>query len=168
MYANGFLEQKQRSPVSLATVVGLHATALAAVILFGTTTFQKAIERRLTVTNVIEPHIPPPDPPPPPQPDQEAPRQLDRPTIVQTDNPPVGPIPGPPTPPTTYHPPTTPTGPVVIADASPIIPRPVRRAAEVDPNYRDALQPPYPSNEERAQREGQVRVRITIGPNGRV
>ena len=39
MYANGFFEEKRRSPVSFAAVVGLHAVALDAVIMFGTTTF---------------------------------------------------------------------------------------------------------------------------------
>ncbi len=168
MYANGFLEQKKRSPVGLAVVVGLHATALGAVILFGTTTFQKEAERRLVVTNVIEPHIPPPDPPPPPRrPDEQAPTRLDQLTVTQTDHPPVGPIAGPVTPPTPWQPPA-PVGPVVTADATPYVPPPVRRAAEVDPRFRDALQPPYPRDQEALQRVGQVRVRITIGTDGRV
>ena len=44
----------------------------------------------------------------------------------------------------------------------------MRRAAEYDPRHADALQPPYPASEERAQRGGTVRVRVTIGTNGRV
>ena len=50
----------------------------------------------------------------------------------------------------------------------PRIPEPVRRDAQVDPRYRDALQPPYPRERERLQQEGRVRVRITIGTDGRV
>ncbi len=57
---------------------------------------------------------------------------------------------------------------IVLADARPVIPEPVRIAAEVDPRFRAALQPPYPPDRERAQDEGQVRVRITIGTDGRV
>ena len=169
MYANGFLDEKRRSPASLAAVIGLHGAALAAVIAFGTTTFQKDAEHRLIAINVIEPHIPPPDPPPPPRhPDEQAPRQVDRLTVTETEHPPVGPIAGPVTPPTPWQPPA-PTGPrIVIADATPVVPPPVRRAAQVDPNYRDALQPPYPRDMETAGRNGSVRVRITIGTDGRV
>ena len=166
MYATGFLEQKKRSPVSLAAVIGLHAAALGAVILYGTTTFQKAAERRLTAINITEPQIPPEVTPPPPRP--EAPRQLSTPTVT----PPVLSLPSnlsaQVTPTTIYQPPLTPPAPIIVADATPVIPPPVRRAAQVDPNFRAALQPPYPAIEERAQREGQVRVRITIDANGRV
>ena len=41
MYANGFFEEQRRSPASLATVIGLHAAAFGALILFGTTTFTR-------------------------------------------------------------------------------------------------------------------------------
>jgi len=72
------------------------------------------------------------------------------------------------TPPTPYQPPAPP-GPIRYAElTTPRIPDPVRHAAEVDPRYRDALQPPYPREMEAAQREGSVRVRITIGTDGRV
>jgi periplasmic protein TonB len=47
-------------------------------------------------------------------------------------------------------------------------PPPFRRAAEFDPRYARSLQPPYPAIERRAEREGTVRVRVTIGPDGRV
>src|SRR5437870_71233 len=109
MYANGFLEEKRRSPASLVAVIGLHGAALAAVIAFGTTTFQKDAEHRLIAINVIEPHIPPPDPPPPPRhPDEQAPRQVDRLTVTETEHPQVGPTAGPVTPPIEYHPPAPP------------------------------------------------------------
>ena len=45
-------------------------------------------------------------------------------------------------------------------------PLPVRRAAQIDASSR--LQPPYPATELRAQRDGRVQVRVTIGPDGRV
>jgi protein TonB len=168
MYANGFLEQKKRSPVSLAAVVGLHATALGAVILFGTTTFQREAEHRLIAVNITEPQIPPEIPPPPPRPDQPTTRQIDRPTITQQDIPTDSTITGPVTPPRTYQEPTTPPGPVYAEAAIPRIPDPVRIGAQVDPRFRDALQPPYPREQEAAQRTGSVRVRITIGTDGRV
>jgi protein TonB len=168
MYANGFFEEKRRSPVSLAAVIGLHGAAIAVLALYGTTHF---VANKAPITQVFNVPIdepPPPVPPPPPQPPtQRQLQQPDRPTVVRTDNPPVGPIAGEVTPPQPYRPPVPP-GPIEIADASPVIPPPIRRPAAVDPNFRDALQPPYPAIEERAQRGGQVRVRITIGANGRV
>lgn len=169
MYANGFLAEKRSSPVSLGAVIGLHAAALGAVILFGTTTFQKAAERRLIAVNITEPAIPPENPPPPPRPNEPTPRARDNLTVTDPVMPPVGPAAGPVTPPTTYHPPVTDPGPTRIVEANiPRIPEPVRHAAEVDPRFRDALQPPYPPDRERAQQDGRVRVRITIGTDGRV
>ncbi len=169
MYANGFFEQQRRSPVSLAAVIGLHAAALGAVILYGSTTFQREEENRLIAINVKQPEPPPPDPPPPPQPQARPEQQqsrLDTPAEQPVIN--LGPtVAGPPTPP---QPPIGAGGrePVQLANATPVIPPPVRRAAEVDPRFRDALQPPYPPDRERAQQAGRVRVRITIGTDGRV
>ncbi len=169
MYANGFLEERRRSPASLAAVIGLHGAALAAVMMFGTYTFVKENPQRLIAINITDPQIPPPEPAPPPRPvDQQTPQRVDR--VTATD--PIVPLhtdtilaqvtpPAPPSPP-------APTGPVRIAStAVPTLP-PVRHAAMVDPNYRDALQPPYPRPMLDAQRNGSVRVRITIGTDGRV
>lgn len=168
MYANGFLEQKKRSPAGLATVIGLHAAALGAVMVFGTTTFVKQRDARIDVFNVPIPPPPPVVTPPPPR--SNTPQQVSTPTVVPPVVPPIAPpIVAPVTPPTVYQPPLTPPvqRPVEVANLSPVIP-PVRRTAQVDPNYRDALQPPYPRIEEVNQREGRVQVRITIGTNGRV
>ena len=170
MYANSFLDQQRRSPVSFAAVLGLHVAALGAVIMFGTTTFAPQKAGNMTIFDVPIEEPPPPDQPPPPRQQEETPRQVDRVTVT----PPV--VPTTPstlttqvTPPTVYHPPVTPPGPVRYAElTTPRIPDPVRIAAQVDPRYRDALQPPYPREMETAQREGSVRVRITIGTDGRV
>ena len=170
MYANGFFEQKRRSPVSLVAVLGLHVAALGAVIMFGTTTFVTQKSGNTIIFDVpIEPP-PPPDPPPPPQRQQDQlPQQPSQPTTVPTDIPVPGPIAGPVTPPRPYEAPAQPGPRVEFAEAAtPRIPEPVRRAAEVDPRFRDALQPPYPREQEAAQRGGSVRVRITIGTDGRV
>ena len=169
MYANGFLQEKRRSPVSLAAVIGLHASALGAVILFGTTTFVRQVENRLTMVDVKQLPPPPPEDPPPPEPQPR--QQVSTPTVVPTVLPPVtSTVTAPVTPPTIYQPPVTQTGtrPVEYAALRPVIPDPVRHAAEVDPRFRDALQPPYPPDRERLQQDGRVRVRITIGADGRV
>jgi protein TonB len=169
MYANGFLEQKKRSPVSLAAVVGLHAAALGAAILYGTTTFLPPDRSGIRIITIRpEPPVPPPDPPPP-QPRQNLPEQHQ--SVIDQRPPdaaPVGPQ-MPANPPTPPQPPAGQPGPVHYAEAAtPSIPDPVRIGAEVDPRFRDALQPPYPREQEAAQRGGQVRVRITIGTDGRV
>lgn len=169
MYANGFLAQKRRSPVSLAAVLGLHGAALGAVILFGTTTFQRVADNKLTLIDITEPEVPPIIPPPPPRPDQPTPQPRDLLTVTPPVGPTAGPTAGPVTPPEPYRPPVTDPGPTRFAEATtPRIPDPVRIDAQVDPRFRDALQPPYPRDQEAAQREGRVRVRITIGPDGRV
>jgi len=168
MYANGFFEQQRRSPTSLALVVTLHAAAFGALILYGTTTFNPPERDGIKIIDIPRP-TPPPPPPPPPRPDTPQPQHESRlDTVPQTPLVPIGPtVTGPPQPP---QPPVGPIsqGPVQLADATPVLPPPVRRAAEVDPNFRDALQPPYPRNQERLQRGGRVLVRITIGTNGRV
>ena len=169
MYANGFLEEKRRSPASLAAVIGLHAAALGAVMMFGTYHFvtDKGVVTR--TFNVPIPQPPEPVPPPPPsQPNQQAQQQPDTVTATQ----PVAPVTAntiiaPPAQPTTYHQPLPP-GPQLALNTTPAVPDPVRHAAMVDPNYRDALQPPYPRDMETAGRDGSVRVRITIGTDGRV
>lgn len=170
MYANGFFEEKRRSPAGFVAVVAVHGAALAALIAFGTSTFLPPDKSGIKIITIRpDPPIPPEVPPPPRPHNDPTPRQIDRVTIPPTDNPPVGPLAGPVTQERPYQAPETPPGPVHYAELStPRVPDPVRHAAQVDPNYRDALQPPYPPSMERAERNGSVRVRITIGTDGRV
>lgn len=169
MYANGFLEERRRSPVGLAAVIAVHGAGLAALIAFGTTTFVRQKDHNPIIIDVPRPQDPPPVPPPPPShPNPQAAQQPDRPTVIQNDLPLTAPIASPPTPPTVYHPPLPPGPTLALNTATPRLPDPVRIAAQVDPNYRDALQPPYPRSMEQAERNGSVRVRITIGTDGRV
>ena len=167
MYANGFLAEKRRSPISLVAVIGLHASALGAVLLYGTTTFLRQEENRLVMVDIKPPPPPPVNPPPPPRTEPQASLQ---PTVAPTIVQPVTPtITAPVTQPVINQQPVIQTRPIEIAAVvRPVIPEPVRRGAEVDSRYRDALQPPYPSDRIRAEQEGRVRVRITIGPDGRV
>lgn len=62
------------------------------------------------------------------------------------------------------------TGPVDGSVIKPVDPPalPVLIGASVDPRFADALQPPYPSEEKRAEHEGRVVVRVLIGVDGRV
>jgi periplasmic protein TonB len=160
----GFFAQKQGSPSSLALVILLHAAVLAAVIMIKGPQF---IIQRAPPT-ILESYPVDQDPPPvpPPQPRQEQPTRIDRvPTIIRTPQDPH--IVTPPwTPP---RPPETGTGTVITPPPPPPLPPPaIRRGAELDPRYAGELQPPYPAAEIRAQREGTVRIRVTIGADGRV
>ena len=64
MYANGFLEERRRSPASLAAVIGLHGAALAAVMIFGTYHFVAQKAPITTVITIPDDQVPPPLPPP--------------------------------------------------------------------------------------------------------
>ena len=161
----GFFAQKRSSPGGLALVVLLHAALITAVILIKSPQFLRTIRDPTVVTFYpVDPD--PPEVLPPPQ-------RHPQPTNESVDHP-TPPQPSPFTGPTvdTSHGPIDPgttavgTGDAVVRDPPPPPPPPVRRAAEIDSS--SALQPPYPPSEQRAEREGRVQIRVTIGANGRV
>jgi periplasmic protein TonB len=162
----GFFAQKRNSPTSLALVILLHAAVLAAVIMIKGPQFIHDDGPIVVRTIPIEPD---PDPVPPPRADQpqrpQPPQPIDQFTPV-VPLPPLGPpvVTLPPVPPVIPLP-QLPTPPVIRPDPPAA---PVRRGAELDPRFAGQLQPPYPAEEIRAQREGRVQVRVTIAPNGRV
>ena len=164
MTQTGFYAQKRNSPTSLALVVLLHAGVLAAVIMIKGPQFIIARAPPTILESYPIDQDPPPVPPEQPRPRQ--PSQIAQPEqIVQTQTTTQ-------TITTTRDPPTPiqitrvePVGPLIRPD--PPAP-PVRRAAELDPRFAGELQPPYPPGEIRDQREGTVRIRVTIGPDGRV
>ena len=181
MTANGFLEQRTARPVSFGAVVLLHGAAIAAVLLLKGPGWIQAVDPPLVVKEVkLAP--PPPEIPPTLLPDKPLPQV---PTISRLDVPPrVIPTPVPnitATGPAIVEPstPTIGTNPGPAAGTAPVreavtaipirdIRPPVRVDAQFDPRFAGALQPPYPASEERNEREGNVRVRVTIGPDGRV
>jgi len=63
--------------------------------------------------------------------------------------------------------PPAPTGDPIVKPVEPVALPPLI-GAEQDPRYLRDFQPDYPSSELRAQRDGQVRIRILIGTDGRV
>ncbi len=161
----GFFEQKSASPTRFALVAGGHALVLGAVMMAAGPQFIRPPRPPLIITSIPVPQPPPPDPSQPDRTERQMPVRLDpvvapprppdRPPVgagVQTGDPPVGPV----------------GGGTVIADPPPDPPAPVRRGAEVDPRFASALQPQYPSSEQRAGRTGTVVIRVTIGPDGRV
>ena len=174
MTGAGFHEQKSIRPGGLALVIAMHATALGALALVkGPEIFQ-----RPPIIDLINIRTPPPpkqEPPPEPKhdPEPERPRNearqqpstLDRvDTIVDT------PIPGPiiNDPPLPQLPPSNTGAGPELADATPDLPPRVGVEAQFDPRYAADQQPPYPASEQRAQRDGSVRLRLRIGADGRV
>ncbi|WP_162806571.1 energy transducer TonB [Sphingosinicella terrae] len=167
----GFYEQRTVRPSSLAVVIGLHAAALAAVMLAKPTIFVLPDEGPLIATNIPIDDDPPPVPPPSPRIEQvQVQPPISRPTTTPTviDLPPLGrTVDGPPVPAPPLPGPVGTAGTASLGEAAPRL-TPLRIDAEFDPRFADALQPPYPASEQRAEREGTVRVRVTIGPDGRV
>lgn len=183
MSANGYLEQKHSRPVSFGAVLLLHGAAIAGVLLIKNPVFHRQPDIHPTVYEVRPEIPPPPMDEPPPQREKAVAPPISRidvpPRVIPTPVPtipvrndrtfvPPGPIAG--------DDPAPPSGgggggslPVreVVVPPKPPLPRPVIRvAAQFDSG--STLQPPYPVAEERAEREGQVQVRVTIGPDGRV
>lgn len=162
----GFHGRQQFSAKGLGVVIALHAAALTAVALVKT----EIIPKPPVITEIFNIPIaqdPPPVPPPP-----AVERQQPRPSVIDTPPTVIETVPGPAVsdppdlPPQRFEYAATESGTGAgIADIPDIRP-PVRVDAAFDP--RVALQPPYPSSELREQREGDVRVRVTIGADGRV
>jgi protein TonB len=167
MANSGFFEQRRASPTGLALIVMSHAAILGALILVKGPGFIRPANPPLVITPIAIPDDPPPTPPTQPDPRPQQQSQIDRPPIVIA-LPPIGdPVEQdwrPPAFPDT-RPPGNDNVPDRPADPPPV---PVRIDAQIDPRFAGALQPPYPAAEQRAQRGGMVRIRVTIGADGRV
>ena len=168
MSQGGFFEAKRSSPGSLAVVVALHAGVLGAVALVKGPEFVRPLFPPTKVTFVPLPEDPP-QVPPEPQPIPEprltvVPRAIPeippapRNPVREVPRDPVGPLP----------PGDSATGTGTATPPDPPIHVPVRREADFDPRFAANLRPPYPASEQRAQRSGTVRIRVTIGTDGRV
>jgi periplasmic protein TonB len=166
MPETGFFAQKRNSPTSLGLVILLHAALIAAVVLIKSPVFRH-LNDPTVVTLIEDEHtVPPPEhhQPPPDRPQQRQ-EILDH-VTPQIDTHPTGPAVDTHQENTQIASNTAGNARIDIPVLPPPPPLPVRRAAQIDPSSR--LQPPYPAAEQRAQRDGQVRVRVTIGPDGRV
>jgi protein TonB len=123
------------------------------------------------ITVALDPPPPPPEPPEP-MPKAELPRAVitaPEPKVMIPTDPVVraaDPIPTI-TFPTGISPDPIPTATATPAEAPPP-PLPALIGSSVDPRYADALQPPYPAEERRAEREGRVVVKVLVGVDGRV
>ncbi|HEX9931825.1 MAG TPA: energy transducer TonB [Allosphingosinicella sp.] len=170
----GFLEAKRIRPGSAAAVILLHGAALAALLM---AKGYVPTPRDFTETKIIDVAPPPPPPRPEPLPQPQRPTE-------QVTNYTTTPVPRPT--PSPFQVPPAPPGPppdldslagneevrgvpdVPRADPVPDPPRPAP-PVRVEPTLVSGdLQPPYPTSEQRAEREGTVVIRLTIGTNGRV
>lgn len=182
MAAQGFLEQRPASPSSFAMVLLLHGAAIAGVLMIKDR-FQPAEDTTLEAINIAPERIPDEIPPPtPPEVEQRVEPQrrvlIDAPRpVVPTPTPTPGPVTDPNPQPVEWASTigTAATGSSTAPVAAEVPVRrpdppavPVRRLAEFDPRFARELQPPYPAVEQRNEREGSVRVQVTIGTNGRV
>lgn len=156
----GYFEQKRGSPAGFAVVVALHAGVLGALILIKGPQFVRPDTGPIVVTSIPIPQDPPPIPEV--RTDPQRPQRPE--TVTQTER--------------TFvedrsniidrreaETTTVIDQPRERIEIASITPAPVRRQAEL---IGSDLQPPYPPSEERAQRSGSVRIRVTIGANGRV
>ena len=165
MTQGGFFEPTRMSPTGLTLVIAMHAAALGALALIK----GPEIVKTFTRTVIYDVPIPPdPAPEPPPPRDERRPQQ-ERSVLDSVPTPIQRPIRGP-----VVIDVAPPRQPLDLAGSETIPPPriepppPVRTEAEFDPRYSGDLQPPYPPAEQRAQREGSVRLRLTIGADGRV
>lgn len=173
MPEGGFLEAKPRSPTGLAIVIVAHVAALSALALAKMEPPGEIKLGPLTIRNIPLPKDPPPVPPPPQRKSEEVPQHrsvITRPDpIVETKTEPVFTMPK--EEPVVLSWVNTKVGPIDIRPADPPkppppLPDPVKIEARLDP--RSELLPPYPPEEERAEREGSVTIRVFIGPDGKV
>jgi protein TonB len=181
MAATGFFAQKQTSPIGFGIVLAMHGAAFAALLLVKGPEWMDEPTVETRTYNVKD--VPPPPPnDPTPVPETQPQAQLSRLDVVKPVVPPreftnTAPV---------SEGIVLPPGPIAGNDPRPseatvveperivtIPPRdpvrtPVRVEAQFDPRFAGAQQPPYPAGEVRREREGTVRVRVTIGPDGRV
>jgi periplasmic protein TonB len=136
----------------------------------------KQIQQDLKTFDVLEEPPPPEEEPPPPQEVKQVqpPPVVSPPPIVRTQTPPP-PVTtvrdAPPSPPITYTAPPAPPAPVAPPPPPPPPPAPPRvvQAASAKGSLQGLIRPDdYPAAAQRNDEQGTVRVRLTVGTNGRV
>jgi protein TonB len=166
VYAKGgYLDQKTRSPLSLGAAIAINGAVVGALLL--------AVPDFIPQTPKIfepiwvNPDPPPPemDPPPPQEPRADPQRPIEQITPTDTLLPPddtIFTLPKPPEP--------VGTGIFEGTGATTVTPphEPVFVGPQINPRYRDQLQPAYPPGKIRSDEEGVVEVRVLIGADGRV
>lgn len=173
MPEGGFYERSRISPMGITIVLLIHGAAITALAMSKMDMPVMKVFKPLPVDHIVIPPDPAPIPEPPKE-DVRPKQQIDMPTPI------VPPVQRPSTPDVVIKP-----GPMVpIFDTRPPggdiappadLPKPIPQPPKADLVRSEAtmlrsseLQPPYPASEMRAEVEGSVSIRVTIGPNGRV
>ncbi len=155
------------SPIGIGGAIAVHAVVIGAFLLI-----PKEIYTPYLPPTIVGSAIPL-DPPPPPedpqtQPEQKTRTQTEKPVsttdpvidLRATDNPLQGTD--------TPQDPVERDGPTTVITPADPPPAPIFVEAGMDPRYAAGFQPDYPSAMIRAEEEGKVTVRVTIGADGRV
>jgi protein TonB len=171
MYANQRYQPPQSRGFSFGAALAINAAIIAGMIYAAPNIVGKK-PTTIRIVDYTDPPVPPPIDQPKPQP------KVDKRDVIRT------PLPTAPDPviktPTDNHidtttiiPPTLPPvdlvakpGPIATPELPKVLPPLV--AAAQDPRFARDFQPEYPSAELRAQRDGQVSIRVLIGVDGRV
>lgn len=167
VYAKGgYLDQKTRSPLSLGAAIAVNGAVVGALLLANPDVIPEQIKIFRTITVPSDP--PPPEPSPPPQ-ERRADTRPPAERVVASESP--------------VRPDDTSFVTIKLPEQPPmgrtdlggggggtIVPprEPVFVGAQINPRFRDQLQPPYPPGKIRADQEGVVEVRVLIGIDGRV
>lgn len=170
MYADRYAKPTRFNPGSLGLALGLNAAIVAALISAAPQLLPKRPERPM------EAIFKPIDPPPPPE-LRPLPRKVTPPRDELVFVPPQPlPLPQPADakPMDSTDEIAPPTGAVIGNESAgtvePYLPLPPAPLVppSVDPRYAADLQPSYPADERRAEREGKVTIRVLVGIDGRV
>lgn len=169
MYATRFADGPRFRPASMAAALAINGGVIAALLLAAPEIIKQFPDDPIDIIFIPKP-IPSP-PPPRPQPSPTA--RIDRPQPQPSATPEPGPSPDDFTRTVDTGPGTVPGGSAggtgggeVVAD--PPRPQSAFVGASFDPRYADQVEPPYPDAARDAGTEGMVRLRITIGADGRV
>lgn len=169
MNQGGFFEERHVNPKTMGAVITMHVAAIG---LLAAWKMDAPVMERFTPIEVFDYRTPPP-PPPKPETKPDKPKTAtsqptyDKPVVtIPSDDPVVEARPTDELPDWGDVAGSGPTGTGTIDP--PLPPPPVRVEAQYDPRFAARLQPPYPPSEQRAQREGTVKMRVIIGRDGKV
>ncbi|WP_448662556.1 TonB family protein [Sphingomonas sp. CJ20] len=172
MYADTRYAAPKSRTVSLGAAFAINGAIIAGLVFSAPYVVKEKGHTPITIYDPFDPPVPPPVEQPKPQPEAKVERTttVPKPTVpdplIKTAQDPI--IAG-----TTEVPPSLPpaggsfeTGP--LTEPTTVKALPPLIAPSQDPRYLKDFQPAYPAAELRAQRDGQVSIRVLIGIDGRV
>lgn len=166
-YARGaYTDTSSRSPISLGAAIAINGAVIGALMLANPDVVEQQFKVFRAIPILAEPPPPPPKSIPPKRQSDPVERQAQsQPDIATRTDAPVdtGQPYFPPLPPQ-----PNPGGEEIGRTIESPPHKPVFVGPQINPRYRDALQPTYPPGMIRAEKEGVVVIRVLIGTDGRV